>query len=97
MLPAICYHHNYCCLYRYAEIQDKSSDISIPLNVANVDPVEENQNNKENEVENNLAAAVGLVEGDSEDEEEEELDAEEEQAIKDRHIDIVISDDEELS
>lgn len=50
-------------------------------------------------MENNLAAAVGLVESDDsgEEEEDDELDAEEEQAIQDRHIDIVISDDEELS
>lgn len=90
--------HN-CLSFRYAEIQDKSSDINIsmPTNVSNVNAIETNQNNKENQVENNLAAvAVGLDDGDTSDEEE-ELEAEEEQAIQDPHIEIVISDDEELS
>lgn len=79
--------------FRYAEIQDKSSDISIPLDESNADPV----SNKENEVENNATADA---ENDEDDDsvDEEELDAEEaEQASIEPHIEIIISDDEELS
>ncbi|KAJ6649720.1 Daxx-like protein [Pseudolycoriella hygida] len=45
---------------KYAEIQDKSSDISIvvPSNVSNAESVEFSQNNKENEAENKLEATI---------------------------------------
>lgn len=75
-------------------MQDKSSDIniSIPANDSTADSTETNQNNKENQVENNVAAVDLDDEDTSEDEELDIL----EQAMKGPDIDVVISDDEEL-
>lgn len=76
--------------FRYAEIQDKSSDISIPLNEPSADTIDPNGSNKENEVKD--------PDEDDESEVEEDLDAEEaELSTIEPHIEIVISDDEELS
>lgn len=83
-------------------MQDKSSEIKIDSSTAirmdvgiDDDVNETNQNNKENHVEN--SAATGLDDGDSS--EDDELEAEEEEAICNPHIEIVISEseDEELS
>ncbi|XP_037038010.1 daxx-like protein [Bradysia coprophila] len=90
-------HHNRIneLINKYAEFQDKASDISIPLNSSNVNPSE--SNNKENQVENN-AEVIGLDDDDDDSVVEDELDAEEaEQTGIEPQIDIVISDDEELS
>lgn len=80
---------------KYAEFQDKASDISIPLNTSNDDP--NKSNNKENQIEN-AVEVIGLGDDDDDSVVEEELDAEEaEQTGIEPQIDIVISDDEELS
>lgn len=73
---------------KYAEFQDKASDISIPLNVSDDDP--NKFNNKENQVENNVEV-IGL-----DDDDDDSADDDEHTGVE-PEIEVVISDDEELS